>query len=94
MISQGGGTWPAWRGEGKEIFYYSATGNLMAVSVTAGGAAFQPAAPKVLFKSPSGPGTWDVTADGQRFLVSVPADAAAQAPFTIVENWMAGLKSR
>ena len=36
--------------------------------------------------------TWDVTADGRRFLVAVPLEQSAQAPFTVVLNWQEGLK--
>ena len=35
---------------------------------------------------------YDVTADGSRFLLSTPAEAAEKAPIMIVVNWAAGLK--
>ena len=35
---------------------------------------------------------YDVTADGQRFLVNTALEESAAAPITVVENWAAGLK--
>ena len=36
---------------------------------------------------------YDVSADGQRFLVALPAGGkAATEPVTVVQNWQAGLK--
>jgi len=42
---------------------------------------------------PGGPGNvYDVTADGQRFLVSMAQDQQISAPLTLVLNWTADLK--
>jgi hypothetical protein len=44
---------------------------------------------------PSGPvpSPYDVTADGQRFLMLLPPGGApGAAPLTVVVNWQAGLK--
>ena len=35
---------------------------------------------------------YDVTRDGQRFLLNVSLEDAASPPITIVVNWTAGLK--
>ena len=35
---------------------------------------------------------YDVSADGQRFLVVVPSEASAAKPLTLVQNWTVGLK--
>jgi hypothetical protein len=35
---------------------------------------------------------YDVTADGQRFLVNIPVEQKASAPITLVLNWTADLK--
>ena len=59
---------------------------------------FQAGIPKPLFQAPPliliTPyySMWDVTADGKRFLLPVPAAQAAQAPFTVVLNWQAALR--
>jgi hypothetical protein len=71
----------------------------MAVDVTAG-AVFQPGTPKPLFQAPFNPdeesmgsklfSIWDVTSDGNRFLLATPA--GEKTPFNVVLNWQAGLK--
>jgi eukaryotic-like serine/threonine-protein kinase len=92
MVSNGGGTQPRWRGDGKELYYRAPDGNLMAVEV-AEGAAFHSATPKILFQVPSGASTaWDVTADGKRFLLLAPAAENSTAQFNIILNWPALLK--
>jgi Tol biopolymer transport system component/tRNA A-37 threonylcarbamoyl transferase component Bud32 len=91
MVSHGGGSQPHWRGDGKELFYMGPDSSLMAVPVSASGAAFQPGTPAALFKAPLS-STWDVTADGKRFLFPIPSGEATQTPFTVVQNWTSLLK--
>jgi len=94
MVSKDGGTTPLWRADGKELFYLSAVGGTaMAVDVNTSGV-FQAGIPKPLFKIPTGVLFWDVSKDGQRFLMPAPASAntATQPPFTIVLNWQSLLK--
>jgi hypothetical protein len=62
MVSQGGAE-PRWRRDGKELFYLSPDGQLMASEVTANGAAFQASIPKPLFKAQLNV-AWDVSPDG------------------------------
>ncbi|MGH9719372.1 MAG: protein kinase domain-containing protein [Bryobacteraceae bacterium] len=91
QVSRTGGTNPRWRGDGQELFFASPDETVMAVDFTP--AATFSAAPKALFKVPSGilP-NWDVTADGKRFLVLVRLQQNARAPFTVVINWQEVLK--
>ena len=35
---------------------------------------------------------YDVSADGQRFLINTAPEQAVSAPITVVLNWTAGLK--
>jgi hypothetical protein len=35
---------------------------------------------------------WDVSRDGQRFLVESPLDAGREIPITVVMNWESSLK--
>jgi Tol biopolymer transport system component len=91
MVSKDGGEVPLWRRDGKELFYLSPTGMAMAVDVNTSGI-FQAGIPKPLFRVPSGLLYWDVTSDGKRFLMPVPAAPNAAAPLTVVLNWQAGLK--
>ena len=93
QVSYGGGLRPKWSADGKELFYVTPDGKVMAAAVTLS-PAFQAGTPKLLFQSPPQPGrpNGDITADGRRFLFPVPADPAAQPPFSVVLNWQAGLK--
>jgi Tol biopolymer transport system component len=90
MVSQGGGTEPRWRRDGKELFYLRA-GEVMASEVSIRGTAFQSGIPKPLFKATLVQ-AWDVSADGTKFLFPLVSDETAQYPFTVVLNWMALLK--
>jgi eukaryotic-like serine/threonine-protein kinase len=95
-ISNSGGDQPQWRGDGKELYYAAPDSDIMAVAVTTQ-PAFQAGIPKALFRMPvaGGPAIgskWDVSADGQRFLIAAPAAASATTPFTVVLNWQAALK--
>ena len=76
QVSSGGGSAPRWRADGNEIFYWSAESKkLMAVAVGADGARFDAGRPEPLFNArplqEAYPITfYDVSADGQRFLVN------------------------
>ena len=67
----------------------------MAVPVTVRAGSLEAGAPHPLFelRANSTPGTqYDVTADGQRFIVSVPVQAEGASPLTLVLNWPALLQ--
>jgi hypothetical protein len=92
-----GGAQPRWRGDGKEMFYRTLDGKMMAVSVnTTGG--FKAEAPRMLFQSSADPlfpnlgMSYAVTSDGQRLLMNAAADESRASPITIITNWTAGLK--
>ena len=70
-----------WRGDGKELFYVAAGAQLMAVPVKAGIGPFETGAPVPLFRLDSEyPNGYDVTADGQRFLVSSFGETRCRSP--------------
>ena len=96
QISTSGGTGPAWRRDGKELYYLAPDEKLMALPVKTNGASLEPGTPQALFTATGASGfSFAVTRDGQRFLMIVPAggeSAAAYTPLTIVTNWQAGLK--
>jgi len=89
-VSINGGSLPRWRRDGKELFYFSGE-KLMAVDVKAGGSSFEPGVPKLLFEK-NGTRNYDVSGDGQRFLVAVPVEESSSEPITVVLNWTADLK--
>ena len=89
-VSKAGGTNPRWRSDGKELFFAAPDGSVMSVDVTPG-TTFRATEPKLLVRVPPGiRPNWDVTPDGKRFLVLVNVEQAA--PFTVWQNWQAGLK--
>jgi Tol biopolymer transport system component len=94
QISTAGGTQPQWRRDGTEIFYVSG-GRLMVSGIKAQGIKLEVGSSRQLFAVavPVGYGNaYDVTADGQRFLVNSLIDEALTTPVTLVVNWPAMLK--
>ena len=97
-VSVNGGKQPRWRSDGNELYYVEGT-TLMAVSVSTE-QGFTPGQPQVLFESPDlapdGIGAYDVTADGQRFVMIAPfeGDGAAPPKIRIVQNWYEEFRDR
>ncbi len=97
QVSNGGGTQPRWRGDGKELFYLSPDYKIMAIPVTSG-ATFDAGAPTVLFQTnprelvaTSEQISYDVSHDGQKFLVNTQAAQAEAQPMSVLLNWAAKL---
>lgn len=98
QVSRGGGTEPRWRGDGKELYYIGQSGMLMAATVSTDGG-FSSGTPAALFQLRGRPHvsstdqyTYDVTHDGQRFLVNRFVKSDRPTPLTIVLNATAGEK--
>jgi Tol biopolymer transport system component len=97
LISNGGGSQPRWRRDGKELLYFTPDAKLMSVDVTLGGT-FKAGVAKVVFQAPiyGGGATaqhrWDMTADGQRFLINTVGGGGDVSALTLVENWTALLR--
>jgi Tol biopolymer transport system component len=94
QVSAAGGGTPRWRRDGKELFYLTPDRQLMAAEVNGKGGAFEIGAVRALFRTrAAAPAlTYDVTADGQRFLVINSVEEEESSPLTLVVNWNAGLK--
>ena len=94
LISTAGGSWPRWGRDGAEIFYLTAENKLMAAEVNGKGASFEVGAVKSLFdmRAPAGGYRYDVSADGQRFLINFLPEQSSAAPITVVLNWTAALQ--
>ncbi len=94
QVSNGGGSDPSWRGDGKELYYRSPDQKLMAVAIPAG-ADFQAGVPQALFPIRVRPGNprnkYAPSPDGQRFIVAAPLGRESMSPTTVVLNWLAGL---
>jgi len=93
QISNGFGQDPRWRGDGRELYYRSRGGRLMAVEIAAS-PVFRAGAPQPLgvlaLASSFGGLEWDFAAGGRRFLPR--AAKSGGEPYTVVLNWQAGLK--
>jgi serine/threonine protein kinase/Tol biopolymer transport system component len=99
QISTEGGTEPVWNPNGRELFYR--TGNkLMAVDI-ATQPGFSAGKPRMLFEgqyrpTPLSNPNYDVSPDGQRFLLVKPSEQEQAAPtqINVVLNWFEELKRR
>jgi Tol biopolymer transport system component len=95
QVSSQGGVVPAWRGDGNELFFLSSDNKMMAAGIRATAAGVEIDTSRELFAASATRfvnSSYDVTADGQRFLVEENAGAANAAPLTVVVHWQAGLK--
>jgi Periplasmic component of the Tol biopolymer transport system len=97
VVSANGGAQPRWRRDGKELFFIAPDRKLMAVDVKLEGSLFEAGVPKVLFQTnvPSYPNprnVYDVSADGQRFILVTPPEETSSTPITVVANWTTDLK--
>src|SRR5205814_4039877 len=96
QVSAGGGSDPRWRRDGRELFYISADSWLTVVSFDGR----RPATPRRLFQvrvpAAANPylSNYDVTADGQRFLVKAPVHDVTSAPIHVVTNWTSARTAR
>ena len=98
-ISTEGGTEPAWNRTGTELFYRSGD-KMMAVDVSTQ-PSFSVGKPRMLFRGPympsvSASANYDVSADGQRFVMIKPIEQEQAAPtqINIVQNWFEELKQK
>ncbi len=89
QVSTGGGTDSRWRADGKELFYLRLDQALMSVEIDPTDPALQIGTPKPLFETGIRPfgGAYDVTGDGQRFLITTITQE--RSSITVVLNWMA-----
>jgi Tol biopolymer transport system component len=96
-ISPTGGGLPRWRADGQELFYLTCTGIMTAISIHPADGEFRFDGPKSLFATRSIPGTWnafDVSPDGQRFLLNLPLEWNESAPASVITNAVENLVVR
>ncbi len=96
QVSSSGGGQALWRKDGRELYYFSLDGKMMAVDVKVG-ATLETGLPRVLFETRLRPSPlmdqYAVTGDGAKFLVAEPVEEAAK-PMTILLNWTAHLSKK
>jgi serine/threonine protein kinase len=100
QISAGGGMEPQWRKDGAELFYIAEDRTLMAVPVKlarSSSDSLQVGQAKRLFRVPLIDAfivgrSYEVSNDGQRFLLRALASGATAPPLMVVLNWQTQLK--
>jgi Tol biopolymer transport system component len=97
-VSTQGGINPRWRSDGKELFYFSIPqSSMMAVDVDEKADGISFGNPRKLFPlvdiSYDIP-FYDVTSDGQRFMILTSSQSSGTASLRIVTNWEAELKKK
>ena len=95
QVSGGGGNFPRWRRDGRELFYVGRAAQLMSVPVKTGAGTLEFAPPHALFPLPvvyAAVYSYDVNADGQRILAVALSAEAEREPLSVIVNWQAGLK--
>jgi Tol biopolymer transport system component len=75
-VSSGGGRNPAWRADGRELYWIGAAGRLTAAAVSPQGDGLKFAPPETLFLVDGLPGQrlFQPARDGRRFLIPIPVD--------------------
>jgi Tol biopolymer transport system component len=98
QVSSRGGEEPRWRHDGRELYYLSAEREVMAVEIKTD-PTLEARTPVKLFQthlrqpiSALDVFSYDVSADGQKFLVNTKVDEPGAAPVSIILNWTAALQ--
>ncbi len=92
QISTDGGSWSVWRRDGKELFYSQGT-RIMAVPIHLTETGVESGKPQFLFDV--GEARFQVSRDGQRFLIALPVEGSAMtSPITVDTDWRQGVRSK
>jgi hypothetical protein len=96
-VSTSYGSQPIWSRDGRRLYYRGASDTLMVADVRLT-PAFEVIARRMLFKTAGtgtgtglGPGSYDVSPDGKRFLMTEPATLGE---LTVIHNWASQVRAR
>ena len=97
QISNGGGVHPRWNANGRELMFWAYPAGIASTVLEFSGARFHAPAPQRLIPIPpltltDGRPHYDVTRDGQRFLMRQPSGAGRRAAIGVIANWAQRLK--
>ena len=92
-VSSAGGSDPRWRGDGQELFYLADDLTIVSVRVRESAGEFHVLSSQRLFRIELPMSDYDVSRDGNRFLVTTRTAKEQTAPLTIRTNWTAGLQN-
>jgi Tol biopolymer transport system component len=91
QVSVSGGDSPRWRGDGKELYYFSSDNKMMAADISVNGSSLEVSHVRPLFEVASiiqfPVSDYDVSSDGKKFLINVPFEIQNETPLTLVVNW-------
>jgi hypothetical protein len=88
QVSKSGSYFALWNRNGREIFLIRTDGSVASVAVEPG-PELRFGEPKPMFAAIPGAGGWDVAADGQRFLMAIPAERTVPG-ISVAVNWRTG----
>ncbi len=101
QVSRGGGMYPTWSRDGRELFFVTLDGKMMTVPVAAAGSAWRAGSPVELFRGPyvvrgiegSQGRNYEVSRDASRFLMlkETTDPTVGSAHFIVVQNWVNSL---
>jgi len=96
QISLAGGWTPTWRRDGRELYYISPNGDLVAAGLKETNGSLQVTARRVLIAHmlSAESDNYDAFPDGKKFLRNTHASEDTAVPLSLVANWPAELKLR
>ena len=90
QVSTAGGFFPTWRPDGREIYYVSIEGKMMASDIAIKGTSVEISSAHALFEMRGL--NYDVMADGKSFILNMPVETQLTSPLALVVNWDLDLK--
>lgn len=97
QVSTDGGSRPRWRRDGKELFFLGLDNKIMSAMIRLGSSSVDVGYVSSLFQTSflflgERGDAYDVTGDGQRFLVLSQESDVVSSPVTLVVNWLGEIK--
>jgi eukaryotic-like serine/threonine-protein kinase len=93
-VTKDGGVQPRWRADGDELFFLDLESRLMSVDVRNAGGRLEFGVPRLLFQTQieANPDVelYDVTRDGQRFIMMVPLESLT-SQMNVIVTWPSAL---
>jgi serine/threonine protein kinase/Tol biopolymer transport system component len=97
QVSTGGSLEPHWRRDSKELLFRTLDGSIISAEISDQNGSPVVGKVRTLFQKhmrPSPNWTFDVSADGQRFLINSLLQPSVSEPITLVTNWDSELKKK
>lgn len=96
QASQSGGVEPRWNRNGRELFFVDPSNHIMSLDVELDAAGFRAGAARSLFQWHGSAGQWryDVSPDGNRFLVAAALENDLARPVTLITGWTGKMENR